>query len=241
MCKIIKTAGVNRTEQNRTARLHATRHGILFWEKTRWLRLFITRDENSSCSTRKANSTDRFWLFSVLHIVCVCTHELIFSRSPLSLSSNVCEQRVRRSRTSFLQTDGWKLSQSVSPLSVVCRSNTSFVFLCHSDSIWLSLQSNTHWKRAIYLSLVLLFSLSLSFAVFAVFSSSPIQRDFTRNIHFFYSLCLIKLCVNCVRFRRTSLSLAMLFEKGRWRLSCVYTYIFIRVFTPFLSFDVAVI
>ena len=94
----------------------------------------------------------------------------------------------------------------------------SYVFFSFFCSVLLSLQSKERY-------------LSLSFSIF--FLLYQFNKIFVDISTFFSSLCLIKLCVNCVRFHRMSLSLCilMLFEKGRWRLSCMR----MRVFTPSLS------
>ncbi len=81
-------------------------------------------------------------------------------------------------------------------------------------------------------------TISLFFLLFSLtrffFLLLPTQEDFCRNIHFFFfSLFDKALCKLCAFSSNVSLSLSrcvlMLFEKGRWRLSCML------MFTPSLS------
>jgi hypothetical protein len=74
-----------------------------------------------------------------------------------------------------------------------------FIFFC---AVLLSLQSNTHRKKKRYLSSFDSFLLGFFF----FFTNS---RRFLSKYPLFSSLCLIKLCVNCVRFHRTSLHLSL--------------------------------
>ena len=93
------------------------------------------------------------------------------------------------------------------PMSTIYLSSTVVVVFLFCYSVLLSLQSNM--QKDWYLSVRLI----LSFAFFSL----PIQQDFYRNIHFLFSLFDKALC------KLFSLTFFewMLFEKGRWCLSCM--------------------
>ena len=97
----------------------------------------------------------------------------------------------------------------------------SFFFLLLSSRYYCHFKSNTHRRKNRYLSS----SYSLLRTFFSSFTNS---RRFLSKYPLFSSLCLIKLCVNCVRFHRTFLSLSLCSDAvwKRQMASLLYTCVY---------------